>query len=65
MPTTLGFMSFHLKYTKTKNDTIYLQPFNDTCITPTLQYYLILTCMSRLCKGKGLGFLFSDGNLRF
>ena len=36
MPTALGFMPSHLKYTKTKNDTIYLQPFNDTYITPTL-----------------------------
>ena len=31
------FMPFHLKYTQTKNDVIYLQPLNTTCITPTLQ----------------------------
>ena len=38
----------HLKYTSTKNDVICLQPSNDTYITPTLQYYLILTRMSWL-----------------
>ena len=46
------FMPTHLKYTKAKNDVIYLQSFNDTYINPTLQYYLILTRMSRLWPRK-------------
>ena len=62
------FISFNLKYSQTKNDVIYLQPFHDIYITPTLLYHLILTRISRLWvydKGKGLHFLFSDGSLRF
>ena len=42
------FIPSHLKYTQTKNDVIYFQSFNDTYITPTLQYHLIVTRMSRL-----------------
>ena len=42
------FMTSHLKYTKTKKNVAYLQPFNNTYITPTLLYHFILTCMSKL-----------------
>ena len=35
-----------------KNDVIYLQPFNDTYITLTLQYHLIVIHMSRLWPRK-------------
>ena len=48
------FMSSHIKYTQTKNDVIYLQHFNNTYITPTLSYHLILTCrLSKLWPRKG------------
>ena len=40
------FMSFHVKYTQTKNDVIYLQYFDDTCLTLTLLFHLILIHMS-------------------
>ena len=42
------FITSHLKHTQTKNNVIYLQPFNNTYITPTMSYHLILTCMNRL-----------------
>ena len=47
------FMTSHLKYTQTKNDVIYLQPFNYIYITPTLLYHFILTSMSRLWPKNG------------
>ena len=47
-----SFVSSHIKCTKIKNYVIYLQPFNDTYITLILQYYVILTCMSRLWPRK-------------
>ena len=53
------FTPIHLKYTQTKNDVIYLQSFNDTYITPTLQYHLILTRMSRLWPRKGTCIFYS------
>ena len=71
------FMSCNLKYIQTKNNVVYLQPsslqpYNDTYITLTLSYHLILTCMSRLRPRKGACFFFffliiilSDGSLRF
>ena len=48
------FMTSHLKYTQTKKNITYLQPFNDTYITPTLLYHFILTYMSRLWPKKGI-----------
>ena len=48
-----SFMPFYLKKNQTKNDVICLQPSNKTYITPTLQYYLYLTHMSRLWPRKG------------
>ena len=42
------FISSYLKYTQKKMISIQFQPFNDTYITPTLQYHLIVTRMSRL-----------------
>ena len=42
------FIPSHLRYAQTKNNVIYFQPFNDIYITPTLQYHLIITRMSRL-----------------
>ena len=48
------FMSSHINYTQTKNDVIYLQPFNNTYITLTLSYHLILTRrLSKLLPMKG------------
>ena len=47
------FMPSYVKYTQTKNNVIYLQPFNNSYITPTLQYHLILIRMSRLWPRKG------------
>ena len=42
------FMPSHLKYISTKNDVIYLEPFNDTCLALTLSSHLILTRLSWL-----------------
>ena len=53
------FMPSHLKYTQTKNDVIYLQPFNNIHITPTLSYHLIITCMYRLWPRKGVCIFYS------
>ena len=53
-------MSSHPKYTQIKKKKCHLpsslQPYNDTNITPTLSYHLILTCMSRLWLRKGACF---------
>ena len=54
-------MSFHVKYTQTKNDVIYLQFFNDTYLVLILLFYLILTCMNWLQPRKrGMHFILSD-----
>ena len=54
-------MSFHVKYTQTKNDVIYLQFFNDTYLVLILLSYLILTCMNWLQPRKrGMHFILSD-----
>ena len=61
------FMSSHVKYTYNKNDVIYLQFFNNTYLTLTLLFHLILTNMSLLQRRKGgLHFILSDnGNYDF
>ena len=60
-------MSSHVKYTYNKNDVIYLQFFNNTYLTLTLLFHLILTNMSLLQRRKGcLHFILSDnGNYDF
>ena len=60
-------MSFHVKYTQTKNDVIYLQSFDNTYLAITLLFYLILARMSWLQPRKGgLHFILSDnGNYDF
>ena len=56
-------MSSHVKYTQSKNDVIYLQPFGDTYLTLTLLFYLILLRLSLLQPRKeGLHFILSDNN---
>ena len=56
-------MSFHVKYTQTKNDVIYFQSFNDTYLALTLLFHLILTRMSWLQPRKwGLYFILSDND---
>ena len=52
-----------VKYTKTKNDVIYIQSFDDTYLALTLLFHLILTCMSWLKPRKGcLLFILSDND---
>ena len=60
-------MSFHVKYTQTKNDVIDLQSFDDTYLALTLLFHLILIRMSWLQPRKrGLHFILSDnGNYDF
>ena len=54
-------MSFHVKYTQTKNDVIDLQSFDDTYLALTLLFHLILIRMSWLQPRKrGLHFILSD-----
>jgi len=56
-------MSFHIKYTQTKNDVIYVQSFNDTYLALTLLFHLILTRISCLQPRKwGLYFILSDND---
>ena len=60
---TQPFMSSHIKHTQTKNDVIYLQSFDDTYLTLTLLFHLILTRISWLKPRKGsLHFLLSGNN---
>ena len=47
-------MAFHIKYTQIKNDVIYLRSFDNTYLTLTLLYHLILTRMSWLQPRKGV-----------
>ena len=52
-----------LTYTQTKNDVIYLQSFDDTYLTLTLLFHLILTHISWLQLRKGgLHFILSDNS---
>ena len=56
-------MSSHVKYKQTKNDVIYLQYFDDTYLTLTLLFHLILTHMTWLQPRKGgLHFILSDNS---
>ena len=56
-------MSSHIKHTKTKNNVIYLQSFDNTYLVLTLLFYLILTRMSWLKPRKGsLHFILSGNN---
>ena len=60
-------MSFHIKYTQTKNDVIYLQSFDNTYLGLILLSHLILTRMNWLQRRKGgIHFILSDnGNYDF
>ena len=60
-------MLSHVKYIQTKNDVIYLQSFNDTYLSLTLLFHLILTRISWLQLRKdGLHFILNDnGNYYF
>ena len=54
-------MSFHVKYTQTKNDVIDLQSFDDTYLALTLLFHLILTHLSWLqLRKEGLHLLLSN-----
>ena len=57
-------MPSYVKYTQSKNDVIYFQSYNDTYLTLTLLFHLILTHMSWLQPRKeGLHFIIlSDNN---
>ena len=56
-------MPYHVKYTCTKDDVIYLQFFNLTYLALTLLFHLNLTRMSWLQPRKGgLHFILSDNN---
>ena len=64
---THGPLCHPMSNTQTKNNVIYLQSFNNTCLALTLLFHLILTCMSWLQPKKGgLHFILSDkGNYDF
>ena len=56
-------MSFHVKYTQTKNDFIYHQSFGDTYLALTFLFHLILPRLSWLQPRKeGLNFILSDNS---
>ena len=64
------FMPSHLKYTQTKNDVIYLQPFNNTqqlhnsnIVVPFDSDFYEYTRTKE--EGLRIFFIFSDGGLRF
>ena len=57
MPTTLHVISSQMRSNQKQcHLPSSLQSYNDTNITPTLSYHLILTCMSRLWLRKGACF---------
>ena len=54
-------MPSHVKFTQTKNDVIYFHSFDDTYLTLTLLFYLILPCLSLLQpRNESLHFILSD-----
>ena len=59
------FMPPHLKWSHTKNNITYLQPINNTYITPALSNHLILTCISRMWSKKGASIFYSVMELMF
>ena len=59
------FMPSHLKYFPTKNDVIYLQPFNDTLHNSNIKVLFDPNLYELATKEGGLNFLFSDSSLQF